>query len=420
MMLGEFLIADGVLDQDGLQEALDWQVLYGGRLGTNLLELKLIDEAALGRALSKRLGVEVVIGELTIDASLLGAIPKQLCDREEILPWKIEKRRLKLLCAEPKVEVFDELAVKLQRACVPVVAPEFRIINALRAFYGAKRQMRALDFGVVPAEQLEERRRKKKKEAGLGAAVEAAPELIDESAFNDIYNQIVEGRAAGGRSPSDAPLGVAATTGAAAAPPVAEEWTPAPVPLLGVWPAGTALPPGYVFAAPTALPPGFAVPPGYIAIVPFSSAPPPAPPPLVAQAPAAVAAKPPPPPTSWRMHHQPGYQLCYHLRYQLVLRPPPSRRVRCAGAARSASSSSPRVASRSRLRRSKPSKRFRKTPSSRSSPRTPSSALTSRISPRPLPPRRLGRCSKSGLTKSKRTCRRRLPPGPRRSRPRRS
>ena len=54
MRLGEMLIQQGHLTQDALDEALDWQVLYGGRLGSNLLELKLVEEEHLARALARR------------------------------------------------------------------------------------------------------------------------------------------------------------------------------------------------------------------------------------------------------------------------------------------------------------------------------------------------------------------------------
>jgi Type II secretion system (T2SS), protein E, N-terminal domain len=261
MMLGEILIEAGALDQDGLQEALDWQVLYGGRLGTNLLELKLVNEEQLVAALRRRLGVEVLAGEIQLDPAMADLLPRQVVDRREIIPWKIEKRRLKLVCSAPDVGFLDELSVKLQRSCVAVVAPEFRIINALRTHFGAKRQMRALDFGVVPAEQLEARRKKRLKEQSPGSTIEEAPPLIDEAAFNDIYNQIVEGRAQGPKPEEAKP----------AAPPAAASWgvsvTPPVAP--GVWPQGTPLPQGYVFAPPGSLPPSFVVPPGYAAIVPF-------------------------------------------------------------------------------------------------------------------------------------------------------
>jgi hypothetical protein len=101
----------------------------------------------------------------------------------------MEKRRLKILCTEIHLEKMDQLGYKLGRTCLPVIAPEFRIFQLLRASYGATRQMRALDFGVVPTEG---RRRKKQQEA----ATEAGGELIDESAFNDLYHRVVQGRTA--------------------------------------------------------------------------------------------------------------------------------------------------------------------------------------------------------------------------------
>src|SRR3954470_7588661 len=190
--IGELLIAEGHLSQEGLEEALDWQVLYGGRLRTNLLELNLVEEEPLAHALGKQLGAEVAFGNIEIDPSVIGVIPKHIADRQEIVPWKLEKRRLKVLCCQIDVAAFDQLSSKIGRPCVPVIAPEYRIFQLLRAHYGATRQMRALDFGVVPEEGREQRRKKKEKDAGN--VQEAAPELIDEGAFNDIYAQVVQGR----------------------------------------------------------------------------------------------------------------------------------------------------------------------------------------------------------------------------------
>ncbi len=190
--IGEVLIRSGHLTQDGLEEALDWQVLYGGRLGTNLLELKLVEEEQLARALGKQLGAEVAWGEVAVDPALVSAIPRHVADRHEIVPWKLEKRRLKVLCCEIKVNELDQLSYKSGRTCVPVIAPEFRIFQLLRAHYQATRQMRALDFGVVPEEGRAERRRKKGKAAEKPAEVPV--ELIDESAFNEIYNKVVRGQ----------------------------------------------------------------------------------------------------------------------------------------------------------------------------------------------------------------------------------
>src|SRR5438876_10448019 len=98
--IGEILITDGHLTQEGLEEALDWQVLYGGRLGTNLLELKLVEEEQLARALGKQLGAEVAWGELQVDPGVVSAVPKHVADRQGMGPWKLEKRRLNVVCGE--------------------------------------------------------------------------------------------------------------------------------------------------------------------------------------------------------------------------------------------------------------------------------------------------------------------------------
>src|SRR5207248_11056423 len=95
--IGEILISEGHLTQDGLEEALDWQVLYGGRLGTNLLELKLVEEEHLARALGKQLGAEVAWGEIAVDPAMVGVIPKHIAERQDIVPWKLDHVRPKSL-----------------------------------------------------------------------------------------------------------------------------------------------------------------------------------------------------------------------------------------------------------------------------------------------------------------------------------
>ncbi|HKC58462.1 MAG TPA: hypothetical protein VKB92_00060 [Myxococcales bacterium] len=215
MRIGEILIREGHLTQDGLEEALDWQVLYGGRLGTNLLELKLVEEEQVARALGKQLSCEVAWGELQPQHDVIPLLPKHVADRDEMVPWKVEKRRLKVLCTEINLGKMDQLGYKVGRACLPVIAPEFRIFQLLRANYGATRQMRALDFGVVPTEGREERRRKKQKQER--APEQLGAELIDETAFNDIYNRVVQGKA------PTPPRGTSPVTEAAqAAPPAAD------------------------------------------------------------------------------------------------------------------------------------------------------------------------------------------------------
>jgi len=290
VQIGEILIEQKQLTREALEEALDWQVLYGGRLGTNLLELQLCEEEHLARALGKQHGCEVAWGNLTIDPALIGLIPPHIAQRDEMVPWKIDRRRVKVLVTRIDPSKLDQLSYKIGKPCAAVVAPEFRVVNLLRAHYGAMRQMRALDFGVVPDEGRLSQRKRKQQQA---AAPQGPAELIDEKAFNDIYAQVLKGRSA-----PDVPVG-AATADAAAAPPPKSATPPAskaapPAETRPAPPAATkpAPPPASKAAPPVAkqIPPPPVVnrPPPELEPWPDAPPEPTAPPPVVAAPPTAV------------------------------------------------------------------------------------------------------------------------------------
>ena len=63
MKLGERLIKDGLCKPEDIDAALQAQVLYGRRLGTNLVELGFIDEERLAAALAEHLDAPAADGE---------------------------------------------------------------------------------------------------------------------------------------------------------------------------------------------------------------------------------------------------------------------------------------------------------------------------------------------------------------------
>jgi len=284
VQIGEILIERGHLTPEGLEEALDWQVLYGGRLGTNLLELQLCEEEHLARGLAKQHGCEVAWGNLEIDPALVGVIPPHIAQRDEMVPWKLERRRLKVLVTRIDPGKLDQLSYKIGKPCTAVVAPEFRVINLLRAHYGAMRQMRALDFGVVPDEG---RLGQRKKAQQQKAAVQAPGELIDEKAFNDIYAQVLAGRSA-----PDVPVGAAGEPAKASAAPPATASAAPPAKASAARPAKAA--PSVAKDAPSAAKP--TTPPASRTRTPPAVRPPP---PVANRPPPPVANRPPPELEPW-------------------------------------------------------------------------------------------------------------------------
>ena len=52
--LGELLVAAGLLTADQIEQALRAQVMWGGRLGTNLVELHMLELDPLSRMLGRQ------------------------------------------------------------------------------------------------------------------------------------------------------------------------------------------------------------------------------------------------------------------------------------------------------------------------------------------------------------------------------
>lgn len=192
MQIGEMLVRAKAITPGDLEEAIGWQVIYGGKLGTNLLELGLVDERVLAEHLGRQQACEWTCGEFELPASIVRTIPASVARRQEIVPWRIEGKRFKVLASTPSenLALFDELGFKLGLIVKPVVAPEYRIHQLLRRYFGSVRQMRALDFGVKPKGKREQDEARKAEEAALEKQVD----LMDDEAFAAIYAEAFAGR----------------------------------------------------------------------------------------------------------------------------------------------------------------------------------------------------------------------------------
>ena len=146
-------------------------------------------------------------GEIELSESLVRTIPANVARRHEIVPWRIEGKRFKVLASTPgeTLEMFDEIGFKLGLIVKPVVAPEFRIHQILRRHFGSVRQMRAIDFGVKPKGKRAQEAERKAEESAL----EKQADLMDDDAFAAIYAEVIAGRSAGqGPEPVAAPPAV--------------------------------------------------------------------------------------------------------------------------------------------------------------------------------------------------------------------
>ncbi|RKH34640.1 general secretion pathway protein GspE [Corallococcus praedator] len=188
MRLGELLVKDGLVSAAALEEALESQVVHGGRLGTNLVELGLLSEPDLAKALGKLHNCAYASGEMVPDPKAVALVNPNEADDKEYLPMRSDATRLSVAVVNPHdFPTLDAIAFKTGKRVVPVVIPEFRMNQLLRRHAKAFRQLRAIDMNAVRP------RPAKGAAAELAKAQERPPDLMSEEEFQSVYAQALGG-----------------------------------------------------------------------------------------------------------------------------------------------------------------------------------------------------------------------------------
>lgn len=148
--LGQFLISEGLVNEVQVEEAIQAQVIFGGRLGTNLIELGYINIKTLAASLSKKYGFPTPDDPLNpgpVDTSLLPLIPKKLAQKWGALPWRMEGKRVAILMSDPSdFTGVNEIGFAVGKPLKPFVIPELVIFQLLEKYYGIKRDLRYISL----------------------------------------------------------------------------------------------------------------------------------------------------------------------------------------------------------------------------------------------------------------------------------
>ena len=150
MRLGTLLLRDAVIGLSQLEEALKAQILYGGRLGTNLVELGLLDLDTLGLYLAKVHGVPVAT-QARMEAADPGAVSRlgrDLAERHVAFPLGPEPLRpetIAIAMADPRQpDRIGDIQRSLGTTIAPYAASELRILYYLERHYQIERRPRFL------------------------------------------------------------------------------------------------------------------------------------------------------------------------------------------------------------------------------------------------------------------------------------
>jgi len=137
MKLGQMLVKAGVITRDQLEGALNAQRDQGGRLGLNLVRMKLINEEDLNSYLSRQIRIEAInIEKMRIEPEVLQLIPAKLAIRYEVIPVERVGKTLVVAMADPhNLFTIDDLRFSLGMEIEPHICASSMIQRALDRIY---------------------------------------------------------------------------------------------------------------------------------------------------------------------------------------------------------------------------------------------------------------------------------------------
>lgn len=153
--LGELLIKKNLLTQAQLEEALQAQVIFGGKLGTVLIEMGLITEDILAEILGQLINIPCAKpGQLqNIPDNVIKIISPEQAEKHKVMPVSVIGKKLTLAMADPRnLQSIDEISFRTGYIVMPILALEVRLVFALESYYGIKRTMRY----IAPPKQVRE------------------------------------------------------------------------------------------------------------------------------------------------------------------------------------------------------------------------------------------------------------------------
>jgi hypothetical protein len=127
-----------IINRDQFEQALSNRVIYGGKIGSSLIELGYVSEEELARFLSSKLGVPYVDPDqlLSIPPEVIGLLPRELALKYGVIPLSLARKRLNLVMSDPAdLKAIDEIAFITGYIIRPLITPEVRLVQALGIYY---------------------------------------------------------------------------------------------------------------------------------------------------------------------------------------------------------------------------------------------------------------------------------------------
>ena len=135
--IGELLVREKMLSLQQLQQAQDEAKRTGKRLGATLARLGYVNDQALTQFVAKQYSLPSInLGEIEIDVAVLKLVPREICEKHQVIPVRRNGPTLIVAMADPSnIYAIDELKFLTQYNIEPVVASEAGVESALSRYY---------------------------------------------------------------------------------------------------------------------------------------------------------------------------------------------------------------------------------------------------------------------------------------------
>ena len=134
--LGHILVSAGVLKREDVERGRK-ERQNGEFLGDTLVRLGLTSEAKIVGALQNHLKIECIdLQELAISAGVVKCLPREVCERNRLIPVKLEGNQLTLAMADPSdILKCDNIAMATGLRVTPLLAASSEILAQLQRAY---------------------------------------------------------------------------------------------------------------------------------------------------------------------------------------------------------------------------------------------------------------------------------------------
>lgn len=138
LKIGEILVKQGLLKPDQLSAAVEEQKKSGIKITSAVVQLGFLKENQILRALEKNFAVPgVEVNNFEIDAAVIAMIPRDVCEKNTLIPLQKAGTTLVVAFADPSnIIVKEDLRFITRCRIQPVVATEPSIVSAIEKYYG--------------------------------------------------------------------------------------------------------------------------------------------------------------------------------------------------------------------------------------------------------------------------------------------